>query len=242
MYRRQRCNIFFCAQDIEISDKLIEKLNAYHYKNHLAHIYIYAYDNKPEIVAKAYRSEAFLIYFSKGVALAKEIGNEQLISIAYRKNIMIASTNGEYEVSLLYSIRTYEAMKDVDSVEGGRIYSGIAYNLCAMGENERAQSYYNKAIKILCKLRKPEDIAEVHYNMSLNCVMLGQYDKAQEYLTQCMKAIEKLHLNSLRVCNLSKLYGLFALVSILQGNRFNCERYLYSCRQFLNYIFEKARR
>ena len=69
-----------------------------------------------------------------------------------------------------------------------------------MGENERAQSYYNKAIKILCKLRKPEDIAEVHYNMSLNCVMLGQYDKAQEYLTQCMKAIEKLHLNSLRVC------------------------------------------
>lgn len=109
------------------------------------------------------------------------------------------------------------------------------------GRNERAQSYYNKAIKILCKLRKPEDIAEVHYNMSLNCVMLGQYDKAQEYLTQCMKAIEKLHLNSLRVCNLSKLYGLFALVSILQGNRFNCERYLYSCRQFLNYISRRKR-
>ena len=82
------CNIFFCAQDIEISDKLIEKLNAYHYKNHLAHIYIYAYDNKPEIVAKAYRSEAFLIYFSKGVALAKEIGNEQhCISEKYHDSI-----------------------------------------------------------------------------------------------------------------------------------------------------------
>ena len=52
---------------------------------------------------------------------------------------------------------------------------------------------------------------------------------------------KSLHLNSLRVCNLSKLYGLFALVSILQGNRFNCERYLYSCRQFLNYIFEKEK-
>ena len=235
------CNIFFCAQDIEISDKLIEKLNQYNYKNHLAHIYIYAYDNKPEIVAKAYRSEAFLIYFSKGVALAKEIGNEQLISTAYRKNIMIASTNGAYEVSLLYSIRTYESMKNVNSVEGGRIYSGIAYNLCAMGENEKAQDYYNKAIKILCKLRKPEDIAEVQYNMSLNCIMLGEYAKAQDYLTQCMKAIEKLHLNSLRVCNLSKLYGLFALVSILQGNRFNCERYLYNCKQFLKYIFEKEK-
>ena len=235
------CNIFFCAQDIEISDKLIEKLNQYQFKNHLAHIYIYAYDNKPEIVAKAYRSEAFLIYFSKGIALAKEIGNEQLIYTAYRKNIMIASTNGAYEVSLLYSIRTYEAMKEVNNVEGGRIYSGIAYNLCAMGENEKAQNYYNKAIRILWKLKKPEDIAEVHYNMSLNCIMLGQYAKAEEYLTQCMKAIEKLHLNSLRVCNLSKLYGLFALVSILQGKRFNCERYLYNCGQFLKYILEKEK-
>ena len=77
------CNIFFCAQDIEISDYLIEKLNQYHYWNHLAHIYIYAYDNKPEIVAKAYHSEKLLIYFSKGVALAKSIGNEQMINTAY---------------------------------------------------------------------------------------------------------------------------------------------------------------
>lgn len=75
------CNIFFCAQDIEISDKLIEKLNAYDYKNHLAHIYIYAYDNKPEIVAKAYRSEAFLIYFSKGVALAKRLAMSSLSAL-----------------------------------------------------------------------------------------------------------------------------------------------------------------
>ena len=56
-----------------------------------------------------------------------------------------------------------------------------------------------------------------------------------------MKSIEKLHLNSLRVCNLSKLYGLLALVSIMQKDRFNCERYLLNCRQFLNYIIEKEK-
>jgi diguanylate cyclase (GGDEF)-like protein len=77
--------------------------------------------------------------------------------------------------------------------------------------------------------------------MSLNCIMLGQYDKAETYLTQCMKAVEKLHLNSLRVCNLSKLYGLLALVTVLQGNRFNGERYLNNCRQFLNYVLEKEK-
>lgn len=232
-------NIFFCTQDVKISEYLIEKLKQYNYLNHLAYIYIYAYDNKPEIVAKAYRSEKLLIYFSRGVALAKEIGNEQLIEKAYQKNIMLASTNGMYEVSQLYNMRTYEAMKNKFSVSGGRIYSSTAYNLCAMGENELAATYFRASLRMFYYLRKPEDIAEVQYNMSLNCIMQERYAEAESYLTQCVKAIERLRLNSLRVCNLSKLYGLLALSTILQGKSFNCERYLLNCRQFLNYILEK---
>lgn len=57
----------------------------FRYKNHLAHIYIYAYDNRPEVVAKAYRSEALLVHFSKGVELAKEIGNINLVIGAFKK-------------------------------------------------------------------------------------------------------------------------------------------------------------
>lgn len=234
-------NIFFCAQDVKVSDNLIEKLMKYNFKNHLAHVYVYAYDNKPEIVAKAYRSEELLLYFSKGIRIAKEIGNEHLINMAYQKNIMLASTNGMYEISLLYSIRTFEALRNKASVEAGRIYSGVAYNLCAIGENERAKKYYDKAICLFYQLRKSEDIAEVQYNKALNCIMCGEYSEAETYLTWCMKAVEKLHLNSLRVCNLSKLYGLLALVSILQENRFHCERYLDNCRQFLNYVLEKEK-
>ncbi|MBQ8278757.1 MAG: GGDEF domain-containing protein [Roseburia sp.] len=232
-------NIFFCTQDVKISDYLIEKLKQYNYRNHLAYVYIFAYDNKPEIVAKAYRSEKLLIYFSRGVALAKEIGNEQLIENAYQKNIMLASTNGMYEVSQLYTMRTFEALKNKFSVQAGRNYSSTAYNLCAMGENELANAYFKKSLELFYLLRKPEDVAEVQYNMSLNCIMQERYVEAENYLTQCVKAIEKLQLNSLRVCNLSKLYGLLALASILQGNSFNCERYLFNCKQFLNYILEK---
>ena len=71
--------------------------------------------------------------------------------------------------------------------------------------------------------------------------MQENYAKAEHDLLMAMKVIEKLHLNSLRVCNLSKLYGLLALVSIMQKDRFNCERYLLNCRQFLNYIIEKEK-
>lgn len=232
-------NIFFCAQNVDISDELIEKLIRYNYKNHLAYIYVYAYDNKPEIVARAYKSEAQLLYFSKGVALAKEIGNEELVYSAYQKNIMLASTNGMYEISILYSVRTFESMKNKHSLKAGRIYSGLGYNLGALGKTKEAVRYFKKAVQIFYDLNRPQDIAEVFYNMSLNCIQMRDYRQAIEYLTLCMKTIEKLQLNSLRVCNISKLYGILALCSVLTGNRFNCERYLLSCKQFLNYVLEK---
>ena len=93
-------------------ESLIQNLIRYNYRNHLAHVYIYAYDNKPEIVKKANQSEELLIYFSRGIRIAKKLGNEYLINMAYQKNIMLSSTNGMYEISLLYSVRTYEALKD----------------------------------------------------------------------------------------------------------------------------------
>lgn len=234
-------NIFFCAQNVEVNDEIMEKLIKYNYRNHLAYVYVYAYDNKPEIMARAYYSESQLIYFSKGIKIAKEIGNEQLIYNAYQKNIMLASTNGMHEISLLYTVRTFENMKEKHSMKGGRLFSGIGYNLSALNQNQQAKKYFQKAIKICYELELPEDIAEIHYNMAINCIALGEYDEANDYLLRCMKAIESLHLNSLRVCNLSKLYGLLALVNAKLGNRFSCEQYLGNSKQFLNYVIEKEK-
>ena len=146
-------NIFFCVQDVHIDETLIEKLMKNGYKNHLAHIYIYAYDNGAEMVAKAYRSEACLMYFSKGVALAVEIGNEQLVYDAYQKNIMIASTNGMNEIAMLYSVRTYEFLRTKGNILYGRILSGIGYNLSAMGKNDEAMEYYEQIGRASCRER-----------------------------------------------------------------------------------------
>ena len=104
------------------------------------------------------------------------------------------------------------------------------------------EKYFDRAIEIFYELRLPEDIAEVYYNRSLNYIMQEHYAEAEHDLLSAMKVIEKLHLNSLRVCNLSKLYALLALVGILQKDRFTCERYMLSCRQFLNYLIEKEKK
>lgn len=234
-------NIFFCVKDVEVDKTIIEKLMHYEYYNHLAHVYIYAYDNRPEVVAKAYRSESALIHFTKGVRLAKEIGNEALVCNAYQKNAMIASTNGMNEIALLYSIRTFQYIQNHKSIEAGRMLSAMGYNLSALGHLEESAWFYGQAIALFYELQLPEDIAEVCYNFALTCITQENYKLAEESLQIAIKTVDKLHLNSLRVCNLAKLYAIQALLSVMQGNHFDSERYLLSCAQFLNYILEKQK-
>lgn len=234
-------NIFFCVKDVKIDSTIIEKMMHYGYRNHLAHVYIYAFDNRPEVVAKAYVSESALIHFSKGIHLAKEIGNEALVCTAYQKNAMIASTNGMNEIALLYSIRTFQYIQNHKSIEGGRMLSAIGYNLSALGHLGEAAWFYGQAISLFYDLQLPEDIAEVCYNFAMTCITQEDYKLAEEALQIAIKTVDKLHLNSLRVCNVAKLYAIQALLSELQGNHFDCERYLLSCAQFLNYILEKQK-
>lgn len=234
-------NIFFCVKDVDVDRKVIEKMMHYGYRNHLAHAYIYAFDNRPEVVAKAYRSEAALVYFSKGIKLAKDIGNEALVCTAYLKNIMIASSNGMNEIALLYSIRTFEYIENFRTIEGGRMLSAIGYNLSALGHLDESAWFYGQAISLFYELQLPEDIAEVCYNFALTCITQENYKLAEESLQLAIKTVDKLHLNSLRVANVSKLYAIQALLSAMQENIFDCERYILSCEQFLNYALEKEK-
>ena len=115
------------------------------------------------------------------MALAKEIGNEQLVTDAYQKNIMLASTNGMNEIAMLYSVRTYQFMKTHGTMNEGRILSGIGYNLSALGDHEGVDRYYNRSIEIFYHLRLPEEIAEVFYNRSLNYIMQEKYSQAEHF-------------------------------------------------------------
>lgn len=232
-------NLLFCLDDIEISEEFLEKLMKYGYKNNLAHIYVYAYDNKPEEIVRAYQAVSSPSCFNKGIALAREIGNDRLIYNAYQKNIMISVTNGYYEASMFYLMKNYQLEKGRDTLECGRTYSAIGYNFSALGRCHLADIFYKKALKLFLKIGALEDIAEVHYNMSLNGILTHDFAAAEHYLQLCMKTIEKLGMNSLRVCNLSKLYGLQALVSIMQKDKFSCQRYLLNGSQFLIFMMDK---
>ena len=109
-------NIFFCANDIPIDKEVIRMAEKYHFWNHLAHIYVYAYDNHPALFADEEQVENRLVHFNKGIELMQKLGNEYFMMEAYRNNIMIASTNGFFKTANYYYKKCHELVSFVFSI------------------------------------------------------------------------------------------------------------------------------
>lgn len=232
-------NIFFCANDVEIEPEFLQKAEKYGYWNHLAYTYIFAYDNSRELFQGLTGIEDKLVHFKKGVDLAKQMDNQYLLVEAYRKNIMIASVHGLFEISNHYYYKWKELVKESDPFAMANIYNGLGYNCCATEKYEKANECYNKALQIFYKLGRVDYMGETFYNMAVNCMLAEDYKPAYTYLTFCLKIVRKRKLNNLRICNISKLFGLLALCSFKLNMVYNAKVYLKSNKQFLSHILEK---
>lgn len=233
-------NIFFCKTNTEISEGFIEKAIRYGYENHLAYTYIFAYDNEIELFKEEGEIGENLVYFKKGIALARKLGNENLLLTAYRKNIMLSSSHGLFQVTNHYYYKSMEIVGDKDPLKLADIYNGLGYSSCAAEQYEEANQYYNKAIMIYYQLNMMNYVGETLYNMATNCMLAGENEAAYNYLLTCMKIINILHLNDLRVCNISKIFGLLALCSYRLGLGYNTRIYLDNSQQFLGHILKRT--
>ncbi len=232
-------NIFFCSMDIEVAPEFFEQGQRYGYENHLAYTYIFAYDNDVRLMGENCADESRLIRFRKGVEIAKRIGNENLLLIAYRKNIMLSSLFGLFHVANHYYYKCMEIVGDKDPAKLAFIYNGLGYSCCAAEKYEDANNYYNKALTIYYQQGMVESVGETLYNMATNCMMAGENRTAYDYLLSCMKIINIMHLNDLRVCNISKLFGLLALCAHRVLRKFDTRIYLDNALQFLGHILSR---
>lgn len=229
-------NIFFCSTDIDVSPEFLEQAKKYGYENHLAYTYVFAYDNDVRLVGESKRDESVLVHFKKGIEIAQKHGNENLLLIAYRKNVMISSLFGMFQVTNHYYHKSMEIVGDKNPFKLADIYNGLGYNCCASEQYEEANGYYNKAIVIYYQVNKVDYIGETLYNMAINCMLAGENETAYNYLSSCVKIINILHLNDLRVCNISKIFGLLALCSYRLGRKYDTRIYLDNAFQFLGHI------
>lgn len=225
----------------EASDrKLAEKAEKYGFINHMAHIYVYGFDNDGTLYTDTEGLEERLIHWKKGMELADGIHNFKLMLEACKKAIMLASLDGHYEVSdyLYINYSTPVADKVGDIFERANIYNGLGFNKSMENSYGPANDYFNKAMDLFIKGEKYDYVAETLYNMSINCIMAGDYENGELFVSTAIKILDKLKISMIRVCHVSKLYGLKAVCSIMNGNVYTAKSYIKKEREYLMAILD----
>lgn len=232
-------DIWICDKEINVSERLIELCYKYGYLNHLAHIYVYCFDNEAKLYDKEEGVEERIPNVTKGIQIANELGNDKFLFEAYRKNIMMASYNGYYDVSGHFYKKSIEiAKRNNDKFEEANIYNGLGYISSSSDKYSEANRYYNRALKIFCECKSSDYILETLYNLGTNAILAGDYKHATDYLISVIKILALLKKNSLRVCNISKIFGLIAVAYFKQGNLYTAQMYTDKSKNFLRYLLK----
>ena len=225
--------------DSPISEELLKTCEKYHYYNHLAHIYVYSYDSDYRKLTEVDGVEERLVYFNKGIDLGNYLGNAQFLQEAYRKNIMLASIHGFFEVCIYFYKKSLNiAKKEKDVLAEATIYNGMGYSNCGLEYYNEAHRFYNKALVLYVEHGTSDDIVETLYNMGINAILAEDFENASSYLLTAANILRILRQSTIRTCNISKLFGLIALAC------FRCEMfdrthlYLSQAKQFLGKLLD----
>lgn len=232
-------DIWFCDKQIEVSEKLIDGCIKFKFLNHLAHIYVYCFDNDENLYKEVEGIEKRTPNVTKGINIAKKLKNEQFLLEAYRKNVMISSYSGQFHsANYFYNKSIVVAKRNNNKIEEANIYNGLGYNCCTSDLFKEANEYYNKALKIFYDNNFSDYIVETLYNMGMNAILAGDFKNASQYLIAVNNILKQLKRNSLRVCNISKIFGLIALSAFREERYYTAQFYANKARQFLEYILD----
>lgn len=230
--------LWISENDTDVTPEFIEECKEFEHWNHLAHIYVYSFNSDYHKFTTTEGIEERIKEFNLGVELGRKIGNDQFVIEAYTKNIMLASIHGYYDVSIYFYKKTLELIKETgDELEEAGHSNGMGYSNCGLENYAEAQKYYNNALIIYSKHRLVDEVAETLYNMGINAILAEDFYHASEYLIGAANVLRELKLNSMRACNIAKLYGLIALASFRQGMIPRCQLYLNIAKQFMEHVF-----
>ena len=232
-------NLWLLMEDKYVEPEFIEECKEYEYYNHLAHIYVYAFDNDPQKYRDVETVEKSINNYNKGIAIANRIGNDRFLIDAYKKSVMTASSNGFFDVSNYFYGHFYKVATRIgNEFEEANIYNGMGYNCSTMEKYSKASEHFNKALSIFIKYNDVNYICETLYNMAINAILAEEFSSADQYLNICLKACRLIKSDGIRVCNLSKLYGLRALCNYEMNILYSCKiNYQYLTR-YLGHMIE----
>lgn len=216
--------------------KLYEKLDRYGFKNTLAYCMAFAYDNDDESVRNIVEGRESETY-ARAIEIGNELENANFLLSAYTKYIVLFTDKGY----LKYTDKYYnEKLKIISREENkqreAHLYMGMGYNYIICEQFIRANEYFTKAIEILYGLNNPETIVEVLYNMSINALCAQDYLSACDYLNTVFKMLDNLHIETIQICNASKLHGMLGLAYYMLGNEYRCYKCLNNMETYMSHL------
>lgn len=205
--------------------------------NHLAHIIFFGCGNSKE----SFNGDSNIIEnqesFVEAMNIAKMLKNERLMIAAWKKNVFLAQGFGYYSYVDYYYKKCLEIIENQnDKNEEASIYNGLGFNRIVSEQFTLANDYFNRALFLFFKLKDAYNVAETLYNMATNSILAANYDIAYSYLLHVLKLLESIKMNRMRICNMSKVYGMIVYCSYKMGIEYNAHFYLNKMERILYHL------
>lgn len=221
---------------VKIQEDMIDKLRKYNYLNTLAYYLIFGFDNDDETIknmADGVMSETY----KEAIRLGNYIGNTCFLLSAYTKYIIMFSERGYYKSVLSFYDEKYKIIsKEHNEQRKAHLLMGMGYSSMVGEEYAKANNSLMEAVDILYKEKNPEEIAEALYNMAENCICAEDYLSAVSYMTTVFKILDNLGMQTIQICNVTKLYALLSLAYYKSGNEYKCYKVLGNVKLNVNIL------
>ena len=217
----------------EFTQKAIE----YKMYNHLAHILFFGCCNSKENFIDDAKKCEEQESFKKAMEIAKMLKNDRLIIAAWMKNVFLSQGYGCFTYVDYYYKKCLDIIEGQNNIfEEASIYNGLGFNRIVSEQFVLANKYFNDALERFYQQKNTYYVAETLYNMATNAILADKYETAYNYLLYCMKLIKSIKQQRMRVCNMSKLYGMMVYCSYKMGIEYNAHFYLNQMEYVIYHI------
>ena len=183
------------------------------FNNTLARCYIYYYE-----VSEA-KLEDILVYWKKGLNIAKKYNNLFRISVAYQIRGVLYTRKKEYDKVLECYNKSKEIRKELDNKFSlSYIHNGLGYYQCLMGSYAKAYKHFNKSLFFSQEIKNYHEIGMTCYNLGLTLFLAFEHEKSQFYLEEVLEITKALQIKGLKYHSRSKVYALLGINYIKMGN------------------------
>ena len=156
------------------------------------------------------------------------------------KNIILYSNHGHYEYVRKMFEKRLEIIDKNKPIRIAHTYAGFGYNAIVLEDYRKSEDYLYKCLEILIENRQAEDIAETLYNMFMNYYVAGDNERTVQCIELLLKAMKLIHIEGIRICNTSKMYGILALAYFKLEEYFDCYYCIDKMEIIMSYVLNKA--